>query len=173
MKLDLDAIKARADAATPGPWAWDNRGDKCDDIQLGVACDAKENPLTGYFDDDDAIYVEQVAESLSRAADADFIAHARTDVPALCDAVERLTADLSAAVAELAAWKRAETERVPQCFNCGAPCYVCLLYKTVLAERDEARALVLRRLKGSDALTFEDADLARARWNAEKAGGAQ
>lgn len=31
----LDEIETRANAATPGPWCYDNRGDKCNDIQIG------------------------------------------------------------------------------------------------------------------------------------------
>ncbi len=64
-------------------------------------------------------------------------------VHALCDEVERLTRERDATVAELEAWQRAEAAKgVPACFNCGAPCYSCQLYKTVLRERDEARGLV-------------------------------
>ncbi len=36
--------------------------------------------------------------------------------------IARLTLDLAAVVAELEAWKRAQTG-LPACFNCGAPCY--------------------------------------------------
>lgn len=54
---ELDAIRSRAEAASPPPWP-----DHCPDL---------------------------------RQPDATFIAHARTDVPALLDEVERLQADMA------------------------------------------------------------------------------
>jgi hypothetical protein len=77
----LDAIRARCEAATPGPWNAIDKGntvpsyairhfavgEKCVNVASGIS------PKTG---------------------DADFIAHARTDVPDLLDEIERLTAAL-------------------------------------------------------------------------------
>lgn len=66
---DLTAIRARAEAATPGPWTtWvdghNNHSGVCtDDGEVGISDDVE-------------------------GADAEFIAHARTDVPALLDALE-------------------------------------------------------------------------------------
>lgn len=65
MSLDLDAIKARIDAAAPGPW---------------------------YTDGYDNVVTEQ-GDLLSDTPDAEltaqFIAHSREDVPALVAEVER------------------------------------------------------------------------------------
>ena len=80
MSLDLEAIKARCEAATPGPWAVAN-------IAPGWA-----------EDENDWCVVPGVVESCGsdmcgpvvRSADAAFIASARTDVPALVAEVERL-----------------------------------------------------------------------------------
>ena len=66
--LDLAPIKARADAATEGPW---ERRDGEDYAMV----DAPERP--------------QIA-LVASGEDATFIAHARTDVVALCDEVGRL-----------------------------------------------------------------------------------
>lgn len=68
--LDLDVIEARANAATPGPWgALSPRADGASPVtRAGGAWIA---PFT--------------AED-----DAEFIAHAREDVPALVDEVRRL-----------------------------------------------------------------------------------
>lgn len=76
--LNLDAIEARANAATEGPWESLDRGDRLvawrqRDDELGIAA----------FD-----YV--VPEPMDNADDAEFIAHARTDVPALVAEVRRL-----------------------------------------------------------------------------------
>ena len=69
MSLDLDPIKARADAATEGPW--------------GVE-DAR------VFGDDGRTQVCTLSGTRAWLPDAEFIAHARTDIPALIAEVERL-----------------------------------------------------------------------------------
>jgi hypothetical protein len=68
--IDIDAIRRRADAATDGPWTGAN-------YRMALAGLATS---TG-----------------NHAADAEFIAHARTDVPALLAEVERLRAELTQA----------------------------------------------------------------------------
>lgn len=60
----LDAIQARLDAATPGPWA--NYGDLGHEV---YAVNAHEDAEPGY-----------VAESIPSKCDAEFIAHALADV---------------------------------------------------------------------------------------------
>ena len=63
MSIDLEAIRARAEAASEGPWYEE-----------------------GWFtEDEDGDYVE------IEPADAVFISHAREDIPALLAEVERLT----------------------------------------------------------------------------------
>lgn len=67
--IDLDAIRARVDAATVGPWS------------------VAEQTHGDWF----GIQDEWLAlGSMFGSADAEFIAHARTDVPALLAEVERL-----------------------------------------------------------------------------------
>ncbi len=70
--VDLDAIRARAEAATPGPWYV---------------------PLYGYsIDTDKKKLLCMMGECVDEQVDADmrFIAAAREDIPALLDEVERL-----------------------------------------------------------------------------------
>lgn len=80
--LDLDAIRARAEAATEGPWA--------------VAPEDFGPHTEGDFPvvDRRADYIGHSPDDGVRAGfdlpDAEFIAHARTDVPALVEEVERL-----------------------------------------------------------------------------------
>jgi len=73
-KLDLEAINARCDAATAGPWVYFPPDSNCafPQIILGRVRDL-------LFDQDDDL-----------PEDAEFIAHARTDLPALVAEVERL-----------------------------------------------------------------------------------
>ena len=96
--LDLAPIKARADAATEGPW---ERRDGEDYAMV----DAPERP--------------QIA-LVASGEDATFIAHARTDVPALCDEIERLRAVFEQVEvaslpekAELVLYRHASRLRVP------------------------------------------------------------
>ncbi len=83
MNLDLDAILARANAATDGPWAaYDLRHQRGGQIRLHGG---------GYR-------IANVMRSGDRAAeDAEFITAARTDVPELVAEVERLRGALDLA----------------------------------------------------------------------------
>lgn len=75
--LDLGAIRQRADAATNGPWITDEY-DRGDMVAMVVA-DTKE---FGWWADFGP------AEDAEQRANAEFVAHARTDVPALLALVE-------------------------------------------------------------------------------------
>ena len=75
----LDEIEARANAATEGPWEWE--GEAKTEWEEGanslVPSRRPDDPvLYGYGYDASGIEVKS-------PADAEFIAHARTDVPAL------------------------------------------------------------------------------------------
>ena len=76
--LDLDAIEARANAATRGSWSafhWDD--EPSFDRGWAVTSDAGDDWVADYL----------------RAEDVAFIAHARTDVPALVAALREARAD--------------------------------------------------------------------------------
>src|SRR5699024_6168576 len=77
-ELDLDAIQARANAATDGPW--ERYGDGSHEVYCAATFEdtAYEPPDVTYGSD--------------RPADAEFIAHARQDIPMLVAEVERLRA---------------------------------------------------------------------------------
>jgi hypothetical protein len=138
--LDLQAIRARIDLATPGPWSEDDGN-----IGSEPLAEARQAIIlrrlrgeTGLPHPDDGLksplgFVASThQEQPNFEADAEFIAHARTDVPALCDALETATkraADWREKAEELAA---------------------CAL--RIIEERDAARglsieaALMLRRV---------------------------
>ncbi len=75
--LDLDAIRARADAATPGPW-------HVEKLPYRYPQRVTTNAAL--------IVAETYIDPAHEPAEAIFIAHARTDVPALLAEVERLRA---------------------------------------------------------------------------------
>ncbi len=89
--LDLDSIKARCEAATPGPWRWWDASElrslvfeddpHLDDLSAPIVGE----PIMGGFGE---------PEWDISVADAEFIAHAREDVPALVAEVKRLRAAL-------------------------------------------------------------------------------
>lgn len=74
--IELDALRARANAATDGPW------ERYGDGSHEVYCAANF--------EDTAYEPPDVTYGSDRPADAEFIAHARTDVPELIDEIERL-----------------------------------------------------------------------------------
>lgn len=93
--LNLDAIERRANAATPGPWHAEATEDpqeraisnKIGDSRIGYS--AWEGLAIAYGADD------MPDEGALVAADnAKFIAHARTDIPALIAVIRRLHAEL-------------------------------------------------------------------------------
>jgi hypothetical protein len=90
---ELAAIKKRVEAATPGPWA------ATGEYFCLAAPDATHVVCFGHDYDD---YGDV------KGPDAEFIAHARTDVPALLAEVERLRAELANLVGAIAQ----EAERI-------------------------------------------------------------
>ena len=82
----LNEIEARANAATEGPWEWE--GEAKAEWEIGanslVPSRRPDDPvLYGYGYDASGIEVKT-------PADAEFIAHARTDVPALVAALKKV-----------------------------------------------------------------------------------
>jgi hypothetical protein len=83
-ELDLDAIRERADAATPEPWIEIEYSTGYGRRVISRVAGPNSNVAKVYGCNDD------------KYANAVFIAAARTDVPALCDEVERLRAERDA-----------------------------------------------------------------------------
>jgi len=89
--IDLTAIRARADKATPGPWTREECGND-----------------TRICGGDEVLFDNEWGSATGQDwLDAAFIAAARTDVPALCDEVESLRA-------ELAELRRAQATKVTE-----------------------------------------------------------
>ena len=99
---DLKGIRERMERATPGPWAWAQTAEKGYGANVGAECFAEddercERPLSGDLSErrDDFEVGQPIADLWHQlaASDAEFIAHARSDVPDLVREVERLTAE--------------------------------------------------------------------------------
>ena len=87
--LDRDAIRARAEDATPGPWTY-----RMDPFYEGVSYEVfHEFDFYGP-------HAEEVAVGMIEE-DAEFIAHARTDIPALVAMVRERDAEIVRLVRDL------------------------------------------------------------------------
>ena len=95
--LDLEPIKARVATATPEPWAV-----PVANVFRVLAPEAEHhNPRQGITPEYPWRVVCEMGEADGRAEDAEFISHARADVPALVSEVERLREALN----DIASWK--------------------------------------------------------------------
>jgi hypothetical protein len=129
---ERDAIRARAEAATPGPWDWYGYG---------------ETGRTLYLDNSpyhDLNVLKTTDDWPPTDADAEFIAHARSDVPALLDALDAA---------------EAEIERLRATYGLDRddkhPCIRVEAYLRLEAERDAARAeAVALRTQYRDLATY-------------------
>jgi hypothetical protein len=140
--IDLEAVEARANAATPGPW-WVSEG--ADDYGTDVfAMPEARDPLGNFVCRTGKGFLYDAGTT-----DAEFIAYAREDVPALVAAVralegecERLHEEVEARDRSVVALKRLvarqredadETDDDNECMRClerpavdGATCQPCL-----------------------------------------------
>jgi hypothetical protein len=114
--VDVDAARARANAATPGPW---------------VLSEPQGNWIWPHICNTYA----------SKRADAVFIAAARSDVPALADEVERLRAEVARVSIERDLAVAHDRQPYPTAW---AYERVCELMHERTAERDAALAEVTR-----------------------------
>lgn len=89
----VEAAEARANAATPGPWSnkWDDAVSDDFDGQVAVKSDALGVPLDGIVIG--LIWYNGLNVACTRET-AEFVAHARADVPALCAIVREQAARL-------------------------------------------------------------------------------
>lgn len=103
MTIDLDAIKARAEAATEGPWMYGQPADDCEETcaewMANTATDP-DGPATGLWTAwttctscTGVLITSITGDGPTSRENAEFIAHAREDVPMLVAEVERLRAE--------------------------------------------------------------------------------
>jgi hypothetical protein len=92
---DIEGIERRANEATPGPWNIDSHA-------LGIWCPSEKGGETKIFDirgwgyftgrGHGALALSAEEGKRRQTANGDFVAHARTDIPALLAEVKRLRA---------------------------------------------------------------------------------
>lgn len=116
---ELAAIRARVEAATPGPWvSYTNAPHEAAEARPPSGCSvdsrAAENVLLWagrHRDREGGFYDDSVVDDVVMRADATFIAHARQDVPRLCDEVARLTSEVERLSARVPRWVNVGTDR--------------------------------------------------------------
>lgn len=129
-RLNIQAARARCEAATPKPWAVTDRN---------AAGDRYVGPVDEYV----AIVVRSAVNDLPTEANADFIAHARSDLPAALEALEEAQGKLLAVKGRL-------LEIVEECEEIGEdPSYLFSMIEAI-----DPKALDLPHSRG-DALLGE------------------
>jgi hypothetical protein len=94
--IDLAAIRKRAEAATPGPWKVEKNEKNATSgknwllAYFGLKIDHAENKDYHYFLTTDNVRASNLVGGCDK--DSEFVAHARTDIPALLDELERIRA---------------------------------------------------------------------------------
>jgi hypothetical protein len=173
-KLDLEAILARCEEATDGPWyvvgpPWranwfDKESQRHRDIPTYVVagdpdphrgtpvCDAAS--VDEYPADDESVSPEQTYDALVAQTDADleFIAHARTDVP-------QLVAALKEALERMDAYKREFARAlncVDKCFQASTENPQPILPDFVSLGRDKFEAVVRLAIKYRSLVAYLD-----------------
>lgn len=104
--ITIAKIRAREEAATPGPWETDfhehmRKGCKCSscmnvtgwELSCSVPCDEQEGS--------DPPSVNSCWQNILKYEDAEFCAHARTDVPALLAALEESRGETKALIEDI------------------------------------------------------------------------
>lgn len=94
--LDLDAVEARVNAATPGPWGVGNGTNVVRGLEVTGCGSYTCIQSVAEIDDDRCDWDRDEAVEVDQEDDADFIAAARQDVPRLVAEVRRLRAELDA-----------------------------------------------------------------------------
>lgn len=127
--LDVQVIRARADAASPEPWTVDVResshlGEKFI-AYVDVNCRKSGNRYS------DRIGTATVRPEYPFVANGTFMAHARSDVPALCDALDKMRDALTVAAATCSACCGAGIV-MDEC-NEWHPCGACAPFRAALA----------------------------------------
>lgn len=99
---ELDAIYERVNKASTGPWTVEANGYSGKNWLIGTVCvwlGASCQDDKYYSVTTDSVHASDLAGDAR--TDADFIAHARTDIPALLAEVNRLRNELQAALGDV------------------------------------------------------------------------
>jgi hypothetical protein len=119
---DLIAIETRANKATLGPWAWDHTGVWTLN-QGGVCGPVLDAPSPGDPADGIGVVGDDYPRGINHPSESmEFIAHARSDVPALLAEVRRQRK-------ELEDWEEREAACCPE--DVGFPEYIASLQKEI------------------------------------------
>lgn len=128
MTIDLNAIRKRAEAATEGPWSAE--------YSAVVSDHANSEGLAGPINDVCVLSDGEYIDNYNQRADANFIANARQDVPALIAEVERLRTQQARLIAELEKADKFSDELRAELFRQQLPGFRKLAENYVKEERE-------------------------------------
>ena len=107
--LNMDEIEKRYEKATPGEWGWSQQA--CYHTSPGIAI------YSGTLSGKKSIRIASIRQQANtvlpkeqREANADFIAHARTDIPALVAEVKRLRKYADDCIDDIAGYEAAQVK---------------------------------------------------------------
>lgn len=144
--IDLDAIEARANAATDGPWvvkhepAWEaDNVQHPDVITVGAQMwEADDEPMTVCL-----VSTDHEDDPVDVLLDAEFIAHARTDVPALVALVRAKQSWIDGAKVDMAAMEEERAKALAAVALAGEEIErASVEVKRADRQRDDARAAI-------------------------------
>ncbi len=119
--MDIAAAKKRCEAAAKGPWRKLNQGrrDKPESWVVSGVYTAPQGKLIAV----NPLHQGNDLSPREHQANAEFIAHARTDLPAALEALEAAAALMEEALGKLEAVEEmvGEQSRDGKCLRCGAP----------------------------------------------------
>jgi hypothetical protein len=97
--MDLEGIKKREQEATPGPWEFENGSEL---FNRGKPYNLQRREFVYEVEVHPQVLMKALVLWEPSRANADFIAHARTDIPVLVAEVERLRAAIRGAIFDMA-----------------------------------------------------------------------
>lgn len=133
---DLPSIRSRVEGATPGPWTLD--ADRCVRAPNGLI-------MADW----------QCADDAGAEADCSFIAHARTDIPALLLALQQVIGERDELKNAMWSLLTAREAHLAAEHGCQSPAIVTALEREMTEAHEQARTILLAGTKKAPAVSSE------------------
>lgn len=109
----LEGLLRLSEAATPGPWAYEQHGDTSE-CSVGVILDDNNKQISGLNTDTTLFVADTVAPEVASSTDAAYIVAACNAVPRLVEMVKYLSEEASGEVSCSGEWVIRASEEVLQ-----------------------------------------------------------
>lgn len=173
--VNLAAIRARAEAATSGPWDWNVGEEGYEITPTGehnfTAPFSYDSPHPGFVPNG---VPDEDAQRAQVLRDEEFLAHAREDVPALCDTITRMQAALERERTASAEWIdriRSEIRRSRGSVDRGCYAWDDDRYRAEFSQAlDRLEAAIAKASKDTHATDLTDCPTTAAEVSAARSG---